>query len=56
MSDLIQVRSKGRAPYWISRELVEKHPDDYVRVGAKKPAKPKPPKDPVTEVPRDSPE
>lgn len=44
MADLIQVRSKGRAPYWISRGLFEKHPSDYTEVkprakaAAKKPA------------------
>lgn len=35
MTDLIHVRSKRRKPYWISRGLFEKHPDDYTEVKAK---------------------
>lgn len=35
MSDLVEVRSKDRKPYWISRGLLEKHPDDYTEVKKK---------------------
>lgn len=35
MADLIQVRSKNRRPYWISRGLFEKYPDDYTEVKPK---------------------
>lgn len=36
MADLIRVRSKNRAPYWISRGLFEKHRSDYTEVKSKK--------------------